>query len=253
MSTQTKTETETVGVKWILAVAVIAVVVVGGLCLKRPVEGAFWATASRMKRDTTVEQRLNQCGQKARARLAPGFGAAGVAYPPERVVFVGIKQDRTFEVWAGQGDGPLRRITTYPILGASGHLGPKLQEGDRQVPEGIYRIESLHPNSWFHLALRVGYPNEFDKRHGQEDGREHLGGDIMIHGGSGSVGCVAVGDDAAEDLFVLAADTGIENITLILTPVDFRAQEKPESEHPLPPWSDTLYADIRHELAALEP
>jgi len=40
----------------------------------------------------------------------------------------------------------------------------------------------------------------------------------MIHGGSASVGCLAMGDEAAEDLFVLAVETGIENPSLILCP-----------------------------------
>lgn len=43
----------------------------------------------------------------------------------------------------------------------------------------------------------------------------------MIHGKRCSVGCLAMGDEAAEDLFVLAAETGIENVSIILSPVDF--------------------------------
>ena len=44
----------------------------------------------------------------------------------------------------------------------------------------------------------------------------------MIHGSSVSVGCLAMGDPAIEELFVLAAETGLENIKVILSPVDFR-------------------------------
>jgi hypothetical protein len=61
-------------------------------------------------------------------------------------------------------------LKTYPILAGSGTLGPKLVEGDGQVPEGLYRVESLNPNSSFHLALRVNYPNEFDRAKGKLDG-----------------------------------------------------------------------------------
>jgi hypothetical protein len=43
----------------------------------------------------------------------------------------------------------------------------------------------------------------------------------MIHGDARSRGCLAMGDPASEDLFVLAALTGIENVKVILTPVDF--------------------------------
>ena len=56
-----------------------------------------------------------------------------------------------------------------PVLGASGGLGPKLREGDRQVPEGVYSIVYLNPNSVAHLSLALGYPNAFDRAHA--DGR----------------------------------------------------------------------------------
>jgi len=142
-------------------------------------------------------------------------------------------------------------LRDYPIRGMSGTLGPKLREGDRQVPEGLYRVESLNPNSRYHLALRVNYPNDHDRRRGREDGRTALGSDIMIHGNTCSIGCLAMGNEAAEDLFVLAAETGVENIAVILSPVDFRARDLPADTPLLPPWAGELYAAIRQELHAL--
>lgn len=44
----------------------------------------------------------------------------------------------------------------------------------------------------------------------------------MIHGNAVSIGCLAMGDTAAEELFVLAARTGLRNIQVILSPIDFR-------------------------------
>ena len=82
----------------------------------------------------------------------------------------------------------------------SGRLGPKLKEGDRQVPEGLYRVESLNPNSRYHLSLRVNYPNEQDKSYGRLDGRNNLGTDIMIHGKDCSIGCLAMGDPSCDFL-----------------------------------------------------
>ncbi|MFN2352660.1 MAG: murein L,D-transpeptidase family protein, partial [Kiritimatiellia bacterium] len=143
---------------------------------------------------------------------------------------------------------PPQLLKTYPILGASGVIGPKLQEGDMQIPEGLYRIESLNPNSMYHLALRVSYPNAFDQEKGKLDGREDLGGDIMIHGKDCSIGCLAMGDEAAEDLFVLAAETGIDNIAVILTPVDFRTQALPAQRPALPDWTTELYTAIMQAL-----
>ena len=165
------------------------------------------------------------------------------------MILVGFKQDASLGVWVS--DPPVF-LKSYPILGASGTLGPKLREGDMQVPEGLYRIESLNPKSLYHLALRVNYPNSFDKAKGNVDGREFLGSDIMIHGKSCSIGCLAMGDEAAEELFVLAAETGIDNISVILSPVDFRIRELPATMPKVPDWTPELYAAIKQELRKLE-
>ncbi len=168
----------------------------------------------------TVEDRVQEFGAIVQERLAPKFAAAAVPYPPQRLTLIGLKQERLLQVYAAGSDGEFRHICDYPILAASGVLGPKLREGDRQVPEGIYRVPSLNPNSRFHLSLRLNYPNEFDSAKATAEGRAEPGTDIMIHGHAVSIGCLAMGDPAAEDLFVLAALTGIENVRVILSPVD---------------------------------
>lgn len=208
--------------------------------------------AQTAKGKASVADRLEQYGPAARARLKPRFDAIGIAYPPKKIVLVGLKQERQLEVWVS-GDGKqLKLLHSYPILGASGVLGPKLREGDRQVPEGLYRVESLNPNSLYHLSLRVNYPNEFDLKHAREEGRTEPGSDIMIHGKTASIGCLAMGDPAAEEIFVLAAETGIKNIDIILSPVDFRKTTLPKLEQPLPAWTQELYRDIYAKLLPLK-
>ncbi len=197
----------------------------------------------------TVGDRLAEYGPAARERLAPFFRRAGVAYPPGFLKLVGLKRERRVEVYAGRGEQDLRHIRSYPILAASGGSGPKLREGDRQVPEGIYRIEALNPNSLYHLSLRLNYPSPFDRQMAVAEGRQNLGQDIMIHGDNASVGCLAMGDAAAEDLFVLAADTGIERIRVILSPEDFRARSALPSAQPA--WVTGLYQEISGELERL--
>lgn len=80
------------------------------------------------------------------------------------------------------------------------------------------------------------------------DGRGTLGGDVMIHGNSASIGCLAMGNRAAEDLFVLAAWVGIENLRIIISPTDFHAAH---AQDPIiaVPWAGTLYAMLRSELS----
>jgi hypothetical protein len=201
----------------------------------------------------TVADRVAQYGARARGRLVPFFTAAGVPYPPERLVLLGLKSERRLELYAAGGGRPLAFVRAYSILAASGRLGPKLRQGDRQVPEGVYAIESLNPNSRFHLSLRIGYPNAWDLARAQEDGRDDLGGDIMIHGDFESAGCLAMGDEAAEDLFVLSADAGIERAVVVLSPVDFRRVTLPKKWIAPTPWTPSLYADLRREVQALPP
>ena len=204
-------------------------------------------------RIATIEDRVAQYGPAARARLLPFFAAAGVPYPPLRFLLLGLKQERALQLYAAGPVQPLAFIRSFAVLGASGGLGPKLREGDRQVPEGVYSIEYLNPNSISHLSLALGYPNEFDRLQAAEDGRENaiLGGDIMIHGGAGSIGCLAIGDQAAEELFVLAADAGWQQGTVVVSPVDFRRTELPADFQPPTPWADQLYAWLRNKLSAL--
>jgi len=202
-------------------------------------------------RAATVEERLAQYGAAARARLRPTFEAAGVAYPPARIVLVGLKAEQRLELYAAERNEKLRYLRGYSVLAASGMLGPKLRAGDEQVPEGLYRISGLNPNSQYHLSLRIDYPNAHDRGRAEAEGRTNLGSDIMIHGDAVSLGCLAVGDPAAEELFVLAAETGIRNIRVVLSPIDFRRSSWPSFLSHSRPWVPELYDEIRAALAEL--
>ena len=183
----------------------------------------------------------------------PFFASAGVPYPPSRFLLLGLKQERELQLYAAGPGQALAFIRSFAVLGASGGLGPKLREGDRQVPEGVYEIVYLNPRSIAHLSLALGYPNEFDRAHAAEEGREDtiLGGDIMIHGGWGSVGCLAIGDQAIEDLFVLAADAGYERGIVVISPVDFRRASLPDEDRLAGEWVDQLYAWLSSEVRSL--
>lgn len=196
----------------------------------------------------TVEDRLAQVGRPALARLERRFVAAGLDLPPDQLALVAFKDKRILELYGRKRAEPWCFLLRYPIRGASGTLGPKLREGDRQVPEGLYRVERLNPNSRFHLALRLDYPNALDRAMAALEGRHAVGGDIMIHGGDQSIGCLAMGDEAAEDLFTLAAMVGIDNVRVVLSPVDFRETAHFDAPALLPGWTHSLYAQLRAEL-----
>lgn len=198
-----------------------------------------------------LSTRLKEFRPIAQPRLKKKFKKVGLSYPPSEITMVGLKEEKRLEVYAREKPaGKWVLVDDLPILGASGKAGPKLKEGDRQVPEGIYRVEFLNPNSRFHLSLRLNYPNEFDRTMAAKDGRTNLGGDIMIHGGALSIGCLAMGDPIAEELFVLVADVGMSKTTVVLTPYDFRKRPAKISTG-VPSWTGDLYKQIEERLKKL--
>ena len=76
------------------------------------------------------------------------------------------KEDAELEVWKQVADGSFKLFRTYEICAYSGGLGPKLQEGDRQSPEGFYDISPglMNPRSNYYLAFNMGFPNKFDRK-----------------------------------------------------------------------------------------
>lgn len=112
-----------------------------------------------------------------------------------------FKEEEELELWVQQG-GTWQLHHTYPILGQSGTLGPKTAEGDEQVPEGFYAVtpRGMNPCSSYHLSFNIGYPNAYDTAHGR------TGSLIMIHGKDCSIGCLAMGDPAIEEIYTLVAE-----------------------------------------------
>jgi murein L,D-transpeptidase YafK len=127
-------------------------------------------------------------------------------------------------------------------------MGPKRREGDLQVPEGFYRLPELNPRSSYHLSIRVDYPNGDDIAHAAV-ARGDMGGDIYIHGSDVSIGCMALGDRAIEELFLMAAMVPEPSRRIIISPYDFRRSPRaplPRSEG----WVTELYRRIIAELRA---
>ena len=100
--------------------------------------------------------------------------------------------------------------------------------------------------------MKLGYPNAFDLQKAKEDGRGNndLGGDIYIHGSNGSAGCLAMGDEAIEELFVLTQRVGMSNVSVLISPCDMRTGAKPQSRAENPPWTKDLHEDISRKLRA---
>lgn len=209
---------------------------------------ALLASCAGRQREYSVTERLEQFGPVVAERLTRDFAAAGLHYPPHNLALLAFKDTSILEVYArNEDDVAWTFVKRYPVLAASGHLGPKLAEGDRQVPEGVYEIQWLNPNSREHLSLMLDYPNAFDELVAQRDGRTNLGSNIMVHGGKSSIGCLAIGDEAAEDLFVLAALATSAHIPILVSPTDFRVGDHAALPRD-PAWLSDLYDRLRVEL-----
>jgi len=200
----------------------------------------------------TVEDVLQAYGTYVTGKLNYYFAKAKVSYPPREVIFIAFKQEMKLELWA-RGSGEFRFIRDYHIQAASGVAGPKLRQGDRQVPEGIYRITELNPNSHYHLSMKINYPNEFDFFHASQERRAKLGSNILIHGKAASSGCLAMGDKTIEELFVLTAQLGVKNVKVVIAPHDPRTYPLKADSKEDPEWTPELYSIISREIKALSP
>jgi hypothetical protein len=234
-----------------VALILVLVAIVAGTILLRTERG--YAAASyawlKIRGGYTVDDRIRMHAGAVEARLKSKFAESAVPYPPAQLAYVAFKDTARMEVYARpEPSAEWRLVLKYPILGMSGSLGPKLREGDMQVPEGIYRAEFLNANSRFHLSIRLNYPNDFDQAQAKAEGREALGSDIMIHGTSSSIGCLAMGNQAAEDLFILAAVSGKEQVEIVVAPTDFRRQPV-RTPDGAPSWLPVLYEHIKAALS----
>jgi murein L,D-transpeptidase YafK len=133
-----------------------------------------------------------------RSKLVADLGAAGFALGDPVYIRI-LKRERRLEVYLQHAAGRYERFRSYDICTFSGELGPKLREGDRQAPEGFYRVSSkqLNPNSRHHLAFNLGYPNAYDLQLGR------TGSALMVHGGCSSIGCYAITDESVDEVYAM--------------------------------------------------
>ncbi|TAL58420.1 MAG: hypothetical protein EPN84_13020, partial [Legionella sp.] len=191
---------------------------------------------------------IKRYGLRVEPQLKSYFAKARVEYPPREVALLAFKSERKVELWARDSAESWVHVHSYPLTGFSGRLGPKLRENDKQIPEGVYKLVNFNPFSSMHLSMMINYPNNFDREKGSIDGRKELGNNIFIHGKNLSVGCLAVGDLAIDQLFVLARRVGLKNIQVIIAPNDLRYKKPTTSNFAQPRWLPELYQHIAESL-----
>ncbi len=136
------------------------------------------------------------------AELVGSMNAKGM--DPSSPILVRLyKQESELEVWKQDRSGRYALLKTYPICRWSGKLGPKVQKGDRQAPEGFYQVarQQMNPDSLYYLSFNLGFPNRLESALGWS------GDALMIHGACSSRGCYAVTDAAAAEIYAVARES----------------------------------------------
>lgn len=135
--------------------------------------------------------------------LKKQFKKQELQWPPKQMYLRSFKYDSQLEVWVkNNNDDTFTLFKTYKVCALSGAMGPKRIEGDYQVPEGFYHINAFNPKSMYHLALSLNYPNSSDALLSDS---LNPGGEIFIHGGCVTVGCIPIRDNQIEELYVLSS------------------------------------------------
>jgi len=142
----------------------------------------------------------------------PGVAQHLFAGPPKHVDRIVVeKSKRTLTLMSGA-----ETLKSYKIALGGQPVGAKDRIGDHKTPEGIYSVDRKNPNSLFHKALHISYPNIADRENARKLGVKP-GGDVEIHGlgakwgwiGSRhrltdwTEGCIAVTNEEIDEIWPL--------------------------------------------------
>jgi len=145
--------------------------------------------------------RVSQAWAQCNDTLRKIFASKDINFPSASIYLRCFKGSNEMELWARPDDtSAYVLVKNYRVCALSGSLGPKRWEGDKMVPEGMYFIDDFNPKSDFHLSMLLNYPNYTDLINGN---KVKPGGDIYIHGGCVTVGCLPMTDPVIRELYIL--------------------------------------------------
>ncbi len=202
--------------------------------------------AERSRRLAQAAMRLPLAGTPDLADLPGRLATQSLAQGAP--IFVRIfKREFELELWMRRDDR-FQRFAVYPICRWSGQLGPKLEEGDSQAPEGFYTVDAkaLNAASRWHRSFNLGFPNAFDRAH------DRTGSFVMVHGGCASVGCFAMTDPVVDEIWRLvtaAFKGGQKRFPVHVFP--FRMSEENLTRRAHHPWAP-FWRDLKRGHDAFE-
>lgn len=166
----------------------------------------------------------------------------------QEYVLIAYKKEQRIDLYVKRESW--EKMDSWNFSAFSGEIGPKLKEGDRQIPEGIYPLTGLNPNSSYHLSIKIGYPNSFDREMAENEDRTDIGCNIFIHGKAVTIGCIPLGDKGIEELFYFVYNVGLSRGKVIISPVEwdsFHGELKKDKQ-----WVNRLYKEIQSAIAIVK-
>lgn len=186
----------------IFALTFAFAIIISGLQAQTSFENAAPTSSSFVDYQRSFK-RPGESFVKYESLLKTLFHLKGLTWPSKYIYLRSFKYDSQLEVWAkNSAQEPYKLVKIYKVCALAGTLGPKRFEGDYQVPEGFYYINHFNPNSSYYLSLGLNYPNASDRLLSDP---VKPGGDIYIHGGCATVGCIPIQDDQMAELYVLTS------------------------------------------------
>ena len=145
------------------------------------------------------EDRVKEAFKEKKSKILKMLKKKNLNENNYHTLLVAIKESRDILLYVRHRDSTkYELLSKYKICKSSGIPGPKRRSGDKQVPEGFYYIKVFNPQSRFYLSLGINYPNKSDSIRGYAP---DLGGDIYIHGGCYTLGCLPVTDDLIKEIY----------------------------------------------------
>ena len=109
---------------------------------------------------------------------------------------------------------------TYPVVFGNNSLADKKMEGDRNTPEGTFKIIAKRVHNKWHRFITINYPNKESwekfkhrKERGEIPASARIGGGIGIHGtwphedfqierySNWTLGCISMKNEDVEEVF----------------------------------------------------
>ncbi len=156
-----------------------------------------------------------------------------------------FKLEQVLELWIKPPDATsYSLLKRYKACGIKSETGPKKLLGDHVVPEGVYEIDMLVPDSPHLLALSINYPNNADtNRNGQKDA-------VSITGDCGKKGNISLDDESLKEIYVMAVEAraaGQEDIPVHIFPAALveNNMAKLKSMYPDASYNHELWESLR--------